>query len=151
MWKPANHVESSRNPGCSRKCQSPAWGPPTLCREPPFRWRTDSSIKTSRWLLRECGKLPVISYLAHENKNHQFKHIGRHPNVLPYAPNTISSIIALEIFSGSVPLVSFRTVTIICNYSGLLVFVFLFQNEVIFSLLFPQQLAKCPGAELDRQ
>lgn len=41
--------------------------------------------RPSRWLLRECGKLPVISYLAHENKNHQFKHIGRHPNILPYA------------------------------------------------------------------
>ena len=41
--------------------------------------------RPSRWLLRKCGKLPVISYSTQENKNHQFKHIGRHPNILPYA------------------------------------------------------------------
>ena len=38
---------------------------------------------------------------------------------------------------------SFRTVTILCNYLVCLFSSFL-QNEVIFSLLFPQQLAKCP-------
>ena len=48
-----------------------------------------------------------------------------------------------DILRVSTPLVSFRTVTIICNYSVCL-FSSFFQNEVIFSLLFPQQLAKCP-------
>lgn len=47
-----------------------------------------------------------------------------------------------DILSVSTPLVSFRTVMIICNYSVCLFSSFL-QNEVIFSLLFPQQLAKC--------